>query len=249
MFSVTSKVMTKLRIKEFILRFKADTNLMSNKDSTIIFRSFCNKSALSNEEKKKCIERLKKFKFSQNQDSVNLQNAAVLIPLCSVNGEDSLLYTLRRQDLKVHKGQVSFPGGKQDSKDLSLEITALRETEEELGISQSSVEVWGHGNSIIGREFNILPVLGHVGEIDIETLKPNPSEVEFAFTVPLNHFYDLKNCRYTQYRNGVGYILPVYINAKCKIWGITALITHLVLNALSPKQYTHKLHFIKPVIS
>lgn len=201
-------------------------------------------STISPEEKTSFIKRLKSFKIQQNSTS-SLQSAAVLVPFCKVNGELSILYTLRRLHLKTHKGQVSFPGGKQDSNDPSLEVTALRETEEELGIPKSVVEIWGHGNIIIGKEFNILPVIGYVGDIEIKSLKPNLAEVEFAFTIPLNHFYDLKNCKYTQFRDRSSYILPVFINAKCKVWGITALITHIVLRAYSPTKYLHELELIK----
>nr|CAD7441310.1 unnamed protein product [Timema bartmani] len=63
----------------------------------------------------------------------------------SVNGEVSLLYTVRSPDLKRNSGQVSFPGGLMDKTDKDLQETALRETFEELGIKKSSVQIWGHG--------------------------------------------------------------------------------------------------------
>ncbi|XP_054269505.1 mitochondrial coenzyme A diphosphatase NUDT8 [Macrosteles quadrilineatus] len=206
--------------------------------------SYC---GFTDEDKKLCIERLKKVKMSPNPKSEKLGKAAVLIPLCCVDGEPSILYTLRKGHLKRHKGQVSFPGGKHDSDDTDLEHTALRETEEELGIPQSSIEVWGHGNTFSAREFNILPVLGYVGNINVSNLKPNPSEVELAFTVPISHFCNNQNCKYTQYRNGSGYILPVYIKGDLKVWGITALITHIVLRSLVPKQYKFELQFVRPI--
>lgn len=223
-----------------------------NSSVTILSRSsslISNDGGFNPEEKKKVIERLKRYKMQSSNTNSILKKAAVLIPLCHVNNELSLLYTLRKQELKRHKGQVSFPGGKQDSEDSNLEITALRETEEELGIHKSDIDVWGHGNAVIGREFKIYPVVGYVGNIDINSLKPNPSEVDFAFTVPVNHFFEPQNCRFTQYRNGVGYVLPVYINLSSKIWGITALITHFTLKALFPKKYNHELHLIKSMVS
>lgn len=216
---------------------------------TFLYFCFCrlfSSPSISPEDKENFIKRLKTIKIQQKSSST-LKNAAVLVPFCKVNGELSLLYTMRKLNLKRHKGQVSFPGGKQDSKDSSLEITALRETEEELGISKSVVEIWGKGNMISSKEFNILPVVGYVGEIDMNNLKPNLAEVEFAFTVPLDHFYDSNNCKYTQYRSGQNYssyTLPVFINSKHKIWGITALITHFVLRAFSPTKYKHEIKLI-----
>lgn len=220
-----------------------------NSSVAMLSRSFSNDGVFHPEEKRKVIERLKRYKMLSNNTTSTLKKAAVLIPLCHVNNELSLLYTLRKQDLKRHKGQVSFPGGKQDSEDSNLEITALRETEEELGIPKSDIDVWGHGNAVIGKEFKIYPVVGYIGSIDINSLKPNPAEVDFAFTVPVNHFFEPQNCRFTQYRNGVGYVLPVYINLSCKIWGITALITHFTIKALFPKKYKHELHLIKLMVS
>lgn len=220
-----------------------------NSSVGMLSRSFSNDGVFHPEEKRKVIERLKRYKMLSNNTTSTLKKAAVLIPLCHVNNELSLLYTLRKQDLKRHKGQVSFPGGKQDSEDSNLEITALRETEEELGIPKSDIDVWGHGNAVIGKEFKIYPVVGYIGSIDINSLKPNPAEVDFAFTVPVNHFFEPQNCRFTQYRNGVGYVLPVYINLSCKIWGITALITHFTIKALFPKKYKHELHLIKLMVS
>lgn len=201
---------------------------------------------LSEENKKNCIERLKKIKIPYKKQNKNLKDAAVLVPFCIVNGEFSLLYTLRSSDLKRHRGQVSFPGGVKDSSDINLEITAVRETEEELGIGRETVEVWGHGNPIIGTEFTVFPVLGFIGELDLKSLKPNPSEVELAFILSLKHLCDPRNTRYTQFRSSRenGYVLPVYVNGECRVWGMTALITHIVLSALIPDKYKNVLTYI-----
>lgn len=202
---------------------------------------------ISDEDKKVWLERLRKTKIHYKQPKKSLKNAAVLIPFCIVNNELSLLYTLRHSDLRRHRGQVSFPGGIQDKTDRDLTHTAVRETEEELGINSQLIEVWGHGNAIVGTEFNVYPVLGYVGEIDLKSLKPNPSEVELAFAISINHLCNKENCRHTQFRNkyGSGYVLPVYINGIFKVWGMTALITHLVLNAIAPDKYNHPMHFIR----
>ncbi|KAK9506700.1 hypothetical protein O3M35_008587 [Rhynocoris fuscipes] len=206
---------------------------------------------LSDSNRKQCIERLKNIKLPQRElNETNKTRAAVLIPLCLVKEELSLLYTLRKADLKRHSGQVSFPGGMEDSTDSSLEYTALRETEEELSIPKEEIKLWGSGSIYVGKEFSVLPVVGYLGDIDVKKLKPNPNEVDVVFSIPLKHFCDPINCRSTQFRyQNQTYVLPVYINAQYRVWGITALITHILLVSLLPKHYKHKLHLIKPVLS
>ena len=66
----------------------------------------------------------------------------------------------------VHAGQISFPGGKRDDTDLNLQHTALRETEEEIGIVSDKIQVIGHLSElyIIASNFNVLPVVGYIEE-------------------------------------------------------------------------------------
>lgn len=197
-----------------------------------------------------CLERIKSIKLSPRElNEDNKKRAAVLIPLCIVDNELALLYTLRRADLKRHRGQVSFPGGVEDASDKSLEETALRETEEELGIHRDSVKVWGSGSIVVGHEFCVLPVIGYLGEIKVRDLKPNPDEVDTAFSISLSHLCALDNFRYTQFRveKDKGYILPVYINSQFRVWGITALITHVFLTSLLPNFYKGRLEYIRPI--
>nr|CAD7603697.1 unnamed protein product [Timema genevievae] len=88
---------------------------------------------------------IKPARLYEGGQNNQIKKAAVLVPLCIVNGEVSLLYTVRSPDLKRNSGQVSFPGGLMDKTDKDLQETALRETFEELGIQKSSVQIWGHG--------------------------------------------------------------------------------------------------------
>ena len=71
------------------------------------------------------------------------KRAAVLIPLVSVDGEASLLFTARSRQLRNHRGEICYPGGKfDDTSDTTILDAALRETEEELGINRSLFDVW-----------------------------------------------------------------------------------------------------------
>ncbi|KAI0084465.1 NUDIX hydrolase domain-like protein [Irpex rosettiformis] len=76
-----------------------------------------------------------------NHDSSE-RHAAVLVPLCNVNGKPGILFEVRGK-LRTHGGEVSFPGGKVDDSDASTLAAALRETEEEVGIHPDQVEILG----------------------------------------------------------------------------------------------------------
>ena len=115
-----------------------------------------------------------------------LKPAAVLIPLIDRDDSDlTLLLTQRSADLKTHAGQVSFPGGRMEPDDADVSVTALRETEEEVGILQAGVSVIGYLDpmpTITG--YAVTPVVGVVGggfELNIDK-----TEVEYVFEVPLS---------------------------------------------------------------
>lgn len=171
--------------------------------------------------------------------------AAVLVPLCIHRGELGLLYTLRSSKLNSNRGQISFPGGMHDKTDRDLEETALRETWEELRIPKEKIDVWTGGNFINGKRMNVMPILGYIGEVEPEKLEISPNEVEEAFVVPLNALCESSLCRFTQFRDC--YSLPTYLGGKHRIWGLTAVITHLAMSALLPDVYKHKPIYVKPI--
>jgi 8-oxo-dGTP pyrophosphatase MutT (NUDIX family) len=131
------------------------------------------------------------------------QAAAVLVPIVmrgEQGNEPHLLLTQRTQHLSSHAGQIAFPGGKVDPDDQSVEHAALREAEEEVGLTAEHVEVLGQLPSYItGTSFHITPVVALVSPN--HTLQTNAYEVEFAFEVPLSFLMDPANHRIHQWEN------------------------------------------------
>ncbi|CAG9165147.1 putative Nudix hydrolase NudL [Cupriavidus laharis] len=121
--------------------------------------------------------------------SRSLRQAAVLVPIVERQDGLTVLLTERNANLSAHAGQISFPGGSQESYDLSRIDTALRETEEEVGLVRDFVEVLGAlPDYITGTGFHVSPVVGLVR--DGFTLRPDASEVADVFEVPLAFLMD-----------------------------------------------------------
>ncbi|KAG8236269.1 hypothetical protein J437_LFUL016492 [Ladona fulva] len=172
------------------------------------------------------------------EGEIPAKQAAVLVPLCISNGHASLLYTLRSRAMSKNAGQISFPGGMRDDADADLVETAVREAHEELGIDRKVVDVWCMGKFIgtWDKSMGVMPVVGFVGEIEVNKLQINPKEVEEVFCVPLREFCNPRNAGYTKFLKG--YSLPVFTYHGHQIWGLTAMITHVLLSALLQEKYT-----------
>lgn len=92
-----------------------------------------------------------------------------------------------------------------------------------------------------------MPVIGSIKAFHEIPLRPNKNEVEKVFTVELSRLVDQQLVRHTQFRSGRGYSTPVYIGGEERIWGMTAILTHLFLSALLPREvYNRKIPFISP---
>jgi 8-oxo-dGTP pyrophosphatase MutT (NUDIX family) len=160
--------------------------------------------------------------------------AAVLVPIVNRGDDPSLLFTQRTAHLHDHAGQISFPGGRVDEGDPDRATTALREAEEELGLSRNRIEIIGRlPDYDIMTGFRVTPVVGWI-EPPFE-LSPDRFEVADVFEVPLCFFLDpLNHQRHTRDVSGVVrhyYAMPF---GERYIWGATAgmLFTlYQVLNA------------------
>lgn len=125
-------------------------------------------------------------------DDKSLRAASVLVPLVDHASETTVLLTERSQHLPSHAGQVSFPGGRVDPVDTTPVETALRETEEEVGISRDFVTPIGALDAYeTGTGFCITPIVAIVRPGFTVTI--DPAEVEEAFEVPLTFLMNAKN--------------------------------------------------------
>ena len=121
-----------------------------------------------------------------------LKPAAVLMPIVAREPGLTMLFTQRAAQLKDHSGQVSFPGGRVAAGDPSPESTALREAHEEIGLDPARVELLGRLADYHTRTgYRITPVVGVVAP-PFE-LRPDASEVEEIFEVPLAFLLDSRN--------------------------------------------------------
>ena len=128
-----------------------------------------------------------------------LRPAAVLVGLVLDDGPPRLLLTKRSSRLRHHPGQIAFPGGKQDPGDPTPEAAALREAEEEVGLSRTAVSLLGRlpvHETVTG--YAMTPVVGIVPSDFVPC--PEAGEVAEAFSVPLSAVLNPANFRIEQRR-------------------------------------------------
>ena len=118
-------------------------------------------------------------------DAPGKTDAAVLVPLFERGGDLTAVFTERRHDLRRHAGEISFPGGRQDSPDEDLRQTALREADEEIGLPPDRVELIGAlppvGTFVTG--YRVFPFVGWIE--DGHAWKPQETEVEQVLELSL----------------------------------------------------------------
>jgi 8-oxo-dGTP pyrophosphatase MutT (NUDIX family) len=148
--------------------------------------------------------------------------AAVLVPLVSREAGIQILFTQRTAHLDDHAGQICFPGGRAEPGDASREDTALRETEEEIGLDRGRIVALGKlPDHEMPSGFRITPVVGWIEPPF--ALKLDPFEVAGAFEAPLAHFLDERNYQRREYdfRGRHRQYLAIPFEGRY-IWGATA---------------------------
>lgn len=158
-------------------------------------------------------------------DSVSPRIAAVLLLAYPKEGEPYVVFTRRSQSLPDHPGQISLPGGSRDPDDADLSVTALRETEEELGVPPHAVEILGSLPEVyvpVSR-FLVTPYVGAIGFRP--EFEPNVHEVAEVIEVPLHGLRDpIAYHEELRTRGREVHRVWFYAHGPHEIWGATARV-------------------------
>ena len=167
-------------------------------------------------------ERIQRQGIIAQGAGTNLRRAAVLIPLVTRPEGITVLLTRRTSNLAAHAGQISFPGGRREPQDHDARDAALRETEEEIGVSRTQIQLLGaleEYGTVTG--FRVTPIVGIV--TPPVALTPDPTEVAEIFEVPLAFILDPVNRRHAvEKRDGIERDIYEILFEDYRIWGFTA---------------------------
>ena len=162
--------------------------------------------------------------------------AAVVLPLVE-GSEPALLFTRRAEDMRHHRGEVSFPGGARHAEDADLLATALRETEEELGIPAAAHDVLGRlvpmQAAVSG--YAVVPFVARLGTRP--DLRPNPMEVAEVLELPLDRLAAAEVLEQREW-DGASYDTYTYRVDGQVVWGLTGRILHHLLRTLEREGWT-----------
>ncbi|NHJ39483.1 MAG: CoA pyrophosphatase [Asgard group archaeon] len=175
--------------------------------------------------------KIKNYSAKKLDDNKSAKGA-VIIPIYNKDKELFMLFTKRTEALSLHKGQISFPGGKQEEKDKTLFDCALRETFEEIGLDSNKIELYGEIDQIKTFGSNIL-LTPFVCKIDYPfNLQINKNEVAEIIEVPFKELFnqdnwDVKKILLAEVKERNIYYFQY---KKWVIWGATARIVNQFLS-------------------
>lgn len=182
-----------------------------------------------------------KYKLYNIPDSV-LRSASVLVPLFYKAGEIHVLLTVRTKHMSTHAGHVAFPGGMADQDDTDAIATALRETEEEVGIKPKDIDIIAVLSSFFVRPNSLVTAILGLLPDDFE-VRINPREVDMVFDLPLKRFLSSEGKMKTLFKFDEGlefytyHFKDIVHSREVDTWGFTALICmQIALVALQSDQ-------------
>lgn len=157
----------------------------------------------------------------------------MLVPIYRSQGRLHAVLTRRRDDLRRHAGEISFPGGRQDDDETDLRITALREAEEEIGLPAADVRLVGalQPTPTIATNYAVYPFVGLIEPGHAWT--PSPREVASVLEPSLQELragYERRRL----VRRGVPFMADTYLVGEDLIWGATARMVSDLLERLAP---------------
>ncbi|MFT5103112.1 MAG: 8-oxo-dGTP pyrophosphatase MutT (NUDIX family) [Candidatus Latescibacterota bacterium] len=172
------------------------------------------------------IERLLELK-QKARDAKTAKKAGVMVLFYpSEENEARLILILRKTYKGVHSAQVGFPGGKREPEDNTMDRTAVRETEEEIGVPRDRIQILKTLTEIYipPSNFFVQPYLGIIN--DTPHFEPQEDEVEALIEVPVSHFMDdaieITKKLSTSYATDVD--VPAYLLNGYVVWGATAMM-------------------------
>lgn len=183
------------------------------------------------------IEKLKDILNKRERTPINdpaYVHAAVVVPLFNKEGSCHILFTRRTQEVKHHKGQISFPGGAFDEEDGSLRETALRETFEEIGLRENDVQMIGILDDIVtSTGFIVTPFVGYFSYP--YRFRLSQREIAAIIEVPLSSLLDPECFSEREIvEEDRRRMVYNYQYGQHAIWGATALILKQFLE-LAPR--------------
>ncbi|XP_018782551.1 PREDICTED: nucleoside diphosphate-linked moiety X motif 8 isoform X1 [Bactrocera latifrons] len=238
--------------RPFIIFATERTRIPNHNDNICVDKFLRSEILLSEENKQRAMQCMKKtpqIGLKMGQTTKERSFAAVLICLCKDEmGEISILYTRRSSRLSRHVRQISFPGGLKDSEDSDFIDCALREAEEEVGLTRNRLNIWGSGTLITpSHTAAIMPVVAAVNDFNLKELKLNADEVEEAFLISVRELVHPKTLKHTQFKGG--WSTPNFVVGHNKVWGITGFLTNMFLRCLIPfelKRLKHHAKYVRP---
>jgi 8-oxo-dGTP pyrophosphatase MutT (NUDIX family) len=182
------------------------------------------------------IEQVRKILNTRDRKMIeqpSLARAAVLVPLFTKGQDCHIVFTKRSDNVRYHKGEISFPGGVFDDKDLELQRTALREASEEIGLKESDVQIIGVLDDIITvTQFIVTPFVGLFPYP--YPFELSPIEIAELIEVPLPALLDEDCFSEREIIRGTSKeVVYAYQYENHIIWGATARILRQFLDLIS----------------
>ena len=176
-------------------------------------------------------QRLKYYTHSvaDSEQQNTITQAAVMLLLHGDPLDPHIILTQRAKHLSHHAGEVAFPGGMREHYDQSLLATALRETEEEIGLASNKIKLLGMLPTDSPRlsQLSVAPFMGWVESP--YSLQPDSSEIAAIFNLPLKLLLDKDGYMYFEL-NESKIQLPYVMYGEYKIWGFTLKVMVDMLN-------------------
>ena len=164
------------------------------------------------------------MEFRQSEQAIKSSVLVLLFP-GRENAQPTFVVTLRPTYEGIHSGQISLPGGRFELTDENLMQTALRETDEEIGMDPAEVTIIGQLTELYIPPSNYLvqPFVGFTSGSPV--FNPQPKEVEQIIEIPVRQLLDEKNVREKEISvAGIQFSAPSFVIGRTTIWGATAMI-------------------------